>query len=307
MPVFAQQSDTVEHYLMHDEKPCDPANSFYYRLGIKDGMLWKVKQFYISTQTKQMEGYFSKYGNDTFEIRQGSFIYFHENGKVWKKVRYINDLKDGIAKEYSEDGRLTDSGYYKQGIPYKVHYGWYNDGAIRFKGIYDSVATGIGEEWAYFNNGKLSSYRKTKAGYLTDSVWIYYHENGKVSCIESYGKDSIEKMECFNEDGKAAPKEYTAHELLPVSNIDFNKHLMKNLRYPKDAIENNTEGTVYVKFYVDTDGSVIDVTTIGRKLGMGCDEEAIRVIKAMPKWTPGRDHNRLVKIYFTQAVTFRLE
>jgi len=306
-PVFAQQSDTIEHYLTYGEKPCAPVNAFYYRLGIKTGEQWKVKQFYISTQTKQMEGYFSKYGKDTFEVRQGKFVHYHENGRVKDRVSYVNDVAEGLSTEYDENGKLIDSGYYKHGIPYNEWYAWNSNGQVSFKGVYDADGKGIGEEWAYFASGKLSSHRKTKAGYTTDSAWVYYHENGVVSCIEFYGKDSMERMECFNEDGKPADKKYCEHTLLAVSPVDVTRHLQKNLKYPKEAIENNIDGTVYIKFYVDKDGSVVDVEPMGRKLGGGCDEEAVRVMKLMPKWTPGRDHNRLVKVYYTQAVTFRLE
>lgn len=307
LSVFAQQSDTVEHYLTLGGEPCAPANAFYYRLGVKSGEQWKVKQFYIATQTKQMEGYYLKYGKDTFEVRNGAFTYYHENGKVQKRERYIDDLREGVLKEYDSAGKLVDSGFFRKGIPYNHHYKWYSNGQVSFKGLYDADGKGIGEEWAYFEDGKISHHRKTKECYTTDSVWTYYHENGAISCMEYYGKDSMERMDCFDHDGKKAAKEFTVHELMPVSQVDMNTHLVKNLQYPKDAVENNVEGTVYVSFYIDKDGAVSDVTTIGRKIGMGCDEEAIRVIKAMPKWSPGRDHNRLVKIYFTQSVTFRLE
>lgn len=307
LSVSAQQSDTVEHYLTLGGKPCEPANAFYYRLGVKSGEQWKVKQFYIASQTKQMEGYYSKYGKDTFEIRNGAFTYYHENGKVQKRERYINDLKEGVLKGYDSTGKLVDSGFFRKGVPYDQHYKWYSNGQVSFKGLYDADGKGVGEEWAYFEDGKISHHRKTKEGYITDSVWTYYHENGAISCLEYYSKDSMERMDCFEEDGQPANIKYCEHIILAVSKVDIPTHLQKNLEYPREAVNNNVEGTVYLGFFVDKDGSVKDVKIIGRKVGMGCDEEAIRVMRLLPKWTPGRDHNRLGKVYFTQAVTFRLE
>lgn len=85
------------------------------------------------------------------------------------------------------------------------------------------------------------------------------------------------------------------------------KFLMKNIRYPSLARENGLEGKVIVKFYIDTDGTVKDPTVLKDGVGGGCGDEAIRVIKAMPKWTPGSQRGKAVKVYYTLPVTFKLQ
>lgn len=62
-------------------------------------------------------------------------------------------------------------------------------------------------------------------------------------------------------------------------------------------------GKVYVQFTIDTDGSIIDVVC-KRGIGGGCDEEAIRVIKMMPKWKPGKQNGRAVKVRFVLPIKF---
>ena len=64
------------------------------------------------------------------------------------------------------------------------------------------------------------------------------------------------------------------------------KYLGKNIEYPPMAKDAGIKGKVYVTFVVDKDGSITDVKVL-RGIGGGCDEEAVRVVKSMPKWKPG--------------------
>jgi len=83
------------------------------------------------------------------------------------------------------------------------------------------------------------------------------------------------------------------------------KYLQNNLRYPEAAIDQNIQGTILVEFVVNEDGSVTDVTPL-KELGGGCTQEAVRVIKSMPKWNPGKNNGKAVKVYYKVPVTFRL-
>lgn len=83
-------------------------------------------------------------------------------------------------------------------------------------------------------------------------------------------------------------------------------YLGKNIQYPKAAADGNIEGKVYIKFVVEKDGSVSDVKCI-RDIGGGCGAEAVRVVKTLPKWTPGKQRGRSVRTYFTLPVAFTLQ
>jgi TonB family protein len=85
----------------------------------------------------------------------------------------------------------------------------------------------------------------------------------------------------------------------------FGAFLQKNLRYPSAAQRANVGGKVYVQFVVNTDGTIQDVQIL-KSVGFGCDEEAMRVIKAVPRWTPGKQSGRAVRSRFTQPITFVL-
>ena len=82
--------------------------------------------------------------------------------------------------------------------------------------------------------------------------------------------------------------------------------LQTNIKYPKDAIKQDVGGRVMVMFVVETDGSISNVR-VARKVFPSLDEEAVRVVKAMPKWKPGKEKGRLVRVNYTLPVVFSIK
>jgi protein TonB len=85
----------------------------------------------------------------------------------------------------------------------------------------------------------------------------------------------------------------------------WNEYLSKNLKYPTQARRMGVEGTVIVVFVVNTDGSIQDVEVL-RGIGGGCDEEALRVVSAAPKWEPGKQRGRPVRTRMRLPIRFKL-
>ncbi len=79
-----------------------------------------------------------------------------------------------------------------------------------------------------------------------------------------------------------------------------------NIQYPSIARENGVEGMVVVQFVVEKDGSCTNINVI-RDIGAGCGDEAKRIVQIMPKWSPGRQRDRPVRVMFTLPVRFKLE
>ena len=79
-----------------------------------------------------------------------------------------------------------------------------------------------------------------------------------------------------------------------------------NIKYPEDAVKQQVEGRVLVQFIVETDGSISNVEVI-KRVFPSLDEEAIRVISAMPKWAPGKQNGKVVRVKFAIPVSFRLK
>ena len=78
-----------------------------------------------------------------------------------------------------------------------------------------------------------------------------------------------------------------------------------NVVYPKEAIDAGIEGKVFVEFYIEKDGTVCDAKVL-RGIGYGCDEEALRVIGLMPKWYPGKQRGKAVRVRYTLPINFKL-
>lgn len=92
----------------------------------------------------------------------------------------------------------------------------------------------------------------------------------------------------------------------PGGEAAFQAYLVKNLQYPEMEREAGIQGKVYASFVVDRDGKITDVKVV-RGVSPGLDREALRVLKAMPNWSRGKQSGRAVAVRMTVPVRFVLE
>ncbi len=92
----------------------------------------------------------------------------------------------------------------------------------------------------------------------------------------------------------------------PGGNQALIKYLKENIMYPKSAIEAGIEGKVIVEFVVERDGSITNIS-IFRGKGQILNEEALRVVKSMPKWNPGQQRGKNVRVIFKLPIDFQLQ
>ncbi len=110
------------------------------------------------------------------------------------------------------------------------------------------------------------------------------------------------------EEGGDPNEVFTIVEQMPEfegGDIAMLKYIAKNLDYPRKAIRTGIEGTVMVSFTIDVDGTIKDVLVL-RGIGMGCDEEAVRVISSMPPWKPGKQNGYAVRVKRILPIKFKL-
>lgn len=81
--------------------------------------------------------------------------------------------------------------------------------------------------------------------------------------------------------------------------------LMRTVKYPKEAMDKGIQGRVLVKFVVEKDGQVSEPEIV-KSVFPALNEEALRVIRCMPKWKPGMQSGKVVRVFFTLPITFRL-
>ena len=94
--------------------------------------------------------------------------------------------------------------------------------------------------------------------------------------------------------------------MFPGGDAALMGYLRDNMHYPTVAAENGVQGRVVVGFVVERDGSITDVNVL-RSVDPSLDREAMRVVKAMPKWTPGKQNGSAVRVKYQVPVTFRLQ
>jgi len=102
---------------------------------------------------------------------------------------------------------------------------------------------------------------------------------------------------------------YTAVEQNPefVGGQDkMYQYLGENIKYPAAAQRADVSGRVFVKFIVEDDGTIGDVVVM-KGIGFGCDEEAIRVVKSMPRWKPGVQNGKNVRVYYNMPIVYKLD
>ncbi|MBQ6790910.1 MAG: energy transducer TonB [Paludibacteraceae bacterium] len=85
------------------------------------------------------------------------------------------------------------------------------------------------------------------------------------------------------------------------------KYLSENVKYPVIAQENGIQGRVICQFVVNKDGSIVDVEVVRSGGDPSLDKEAVRVIKTMPKWKPGKQRGKPVRVKYTVPVNFKLQ
>ena len=93
--------------------------------------------------------------------------------------------------------------------------------------------------------------------------------------------------------------------VFPGGQSDMEQFLSQNMKYPEQAKKEKVEGDVFVRFMVKKDGSIVTPKVISG-LGSGCDQEALRLLSVMPKWTPGKKDDEPVDMPYTMYIHFVL-
>ncbi len=94
--------------------------------------------------------------------------------------------------------------------------------------------------------------------------------------------------------------------VFPGGESTLRKFLAESVKYPAIALENGVQGRVFVSFVVDKNGDVTNVK-IARGIDTSLDKEAIRVVQSMPKWTPGMQRGKAVRVAYTVPINFVLK
>lgn len=139
---------------------------------------------------------------------------------------------------------------------------------------------------------------------------------GNISCSQETSEKQDAKEETVAPDSVAAPTDGVAKDEVfmvaeqmpefPGGMKEMLKFLQENVKYPENAMKNNVQGRVIVQFVVEKDGTPTEFKVL-RSVDPDLDAEALRVMKAMPKWKPGMQKGQVVRVKFTVPVSFKLQ
>ena len=128
-------------------------------------------------------------------------------------------------------------------------------------------------------------------------------EVDQAEVIDDYVPVEVEEEEVVEQEIFQIVEEMPAY---PGGDQKLMEFIAKGIKYPQIARETGIQGRVFVGFVVEPDGSVSNVKVL-RGIGGGCDEEAMRVVKSMPKWKPGKQRGKAVRVSYMLPVNFKLQ
>lgn len=160
--------------------------------------------------------------------------------------------------------------------------------------------------------GKTDKGQTVEEGVDIAYVWVPFGEKSHTlayeleikadACVPDF---EFPRWNLPDSNGVAPPVIFTYVEQMPEPSVNVPKFLGEHMAYPPKAERMNIQGKVIVKFVVDEEGNITNVEALTH-LGGGLEQEAIRVVKLMPRWKPAMQEGKPVKVYFTLPIGFHL-
>ena len=217
--------------------------------------------------------------------------------------------------EFLADGKVMEAGfatksyqYHLLGLAYNHKYGLSNN--FNFSHLKQRIIM-------------MNKKKSNAAGHIKYALFVLpafaLLVAGNISCSQDASQTEDAKEEVVapvSPEAKEAPADSTAKEEVfmvaeqmpefPGGMKELLKFLQDNLKYPENAMKNNVQGRVIVQFVVEKDGTLTEFK-VARSVDPDLDAEALRVLQTMPKWKPGMQRGKIVRVKFTVPVSFKLQ
>jgi TonB family protein len=252
----------------------------YYRIinmDLSGDFMFHVTDYYLSGQV-QMTGTYRSIRPDD---REGTFTWFFSNGQKQEECIYKNNQLYGLFQEWYENSQNKTRQNYYEGILDGPMKAWRQDGTPQLEAQYSK-----GEKHGFF---------------------ISYYENGQIARKELYDQGKFIEGQCYTTNGQ--PTEYFPYIVLPIfpgGPPELRKFIQKELNYPKKAEKEGREATILILFTVDEKGYVQNPQIISGDTA-DFNEEALRIVKTFPNWTPGKIDGTPAPLQVTVQIDFTLE
>lgn len=276
----AQGQDTAVTYYDKNWEVCAANRAVFFGKRYQDAnKISHSDDYYISGKIQMTGTYLKK----NYKKKNGVFTWYYENGQTEYAGNYVKDKRVGEWIWWSDSGQVEKKLIYNdKGLLHGAATFWFDNGQLNCEG--------------YYVDGKF------------DGVWKYYHQNGQECSRETYIKGQLVALELWNEAGE--PEKVTSLQTeidpqFPGGESALFAFIKENVVYPEQARKNLIEGVVYIEFVVGLTGAIEDIEVM-KPVHPLLDEEALRVIGLMPAWSPGKQHNRAVRVRYTIPIRFTI-
>jgi TonB family protein len=242
-------------------------------------------------------------------VREGETTYFYPNGNTRGIGSYSQDQQVGKWQWWYANGKPKLVQHYPEEVkPYQP------DLAPRYRteSFWDSTGTlifsnGTGGYAGYHDNGRPEEKGQFVDGYR-QGQWTGYHENGSLYYEEEWKAGELVAGKSYSEDGTQSytyrqPAEMPTY---PNSLSGLTRYLSRTLRYPAAARKARIQGEAIIGFTVDEQGAVADAKVL-KPLCPDCDEEALRVVRGMERWRPGRFRGQPLRVSYSLPLRFMMQ
>lgn len=307
LPIFslAQSSKKILTYLDAASNPVpSEKNAALVEERWQENGKWKAKVFDMVTRIPRSE---YGYADSTRQTLHGTYILYSNNRRKISEQHYNMGVADGPITQWLPDGTLQLKGNVKNGI-FNGRTEQYDFNG-KLKAVYDTDASGNGTGTEYMATTGYKAEGTIRNG-RQYGVWVYKNNSDQKRIEVTYNDSgTIDSETCFDNEGK----QITTGEChsdrradFPGGRVGWQKHLDKNLKYPKEARKANIQGDVYVRFLVRVDGSIDNVKVVDSPdpdLAAAAEE----VVAKSPKWIPAIECNQLIPATRYERITFILK
>ena len=293
----------TESYFDFQWRPVvDATKAAYYTVMQKNDSGWSRKDFFLREGRLQMEGF---YKDEACKVPHGEFRYFFRSGQLQSMGRYSNGKRFGSWLSFHENGMMSDSVTYTiEGWVMGTRMGWHANGYMADSTVIHPDGSGVTIHW--WENGLPSMAGRYAPGFKKLGKWQYFHHNGQLASLETFSDDKLIHKEYFDENGiqQADTTTRDSEASFPGGLKAWAKYLSDKLYFPPQyKFTNDGQATVLVRFAINEDGSISDVE-VTSSFHKDFDKIAVDIIKRSPKWQPATFHNRKLKEFHEQPVTF---
>lgn len=266
---------------------------------------YKVMEYYLNGKPKALGQ-----SSSIMPLKmEGAYVTYHANGNKSSELNYRADILTGVQYYYYPNGKLQETRTYSSVVAK-------NENPFKRPYLITTLNDTAGTALITNGNGKYMLYDKKLAKITTEGMVKNGLKDGEWKM--TVGKDSILITEIYNNGtlktgtSKFANGEsytYTEPDKLPEFKggvQGFYQFLSKNIRYPAEAQRNTIQGQVTLTFIVEKDGKLTGIKQVGKSPSELLTAEAIRVLNKSPKWQPGVQYGRVVRVIYTVPIVFAL-